>query len=52
MTPFWLTVYVLMWPVIVAGVLAFIVASMLIVVLTIGLFGPRTRNRALEDIAR
>ena len=34
------------------GVLAFIVASMLIVVLTIGLFGPRTRNRALEDIAR
>ena len=34
------------------GVLTFIVASMLIVVLTIGLFGPRTRNRALEDIAR
>ncbi|KTT12517.1 MFS transporter [Pseudomonas oryzihabitans] len=34
------------------GVLAFIVASMLIVVLTIALFGPRTRNRALEDIAR
>ncbi len=24
MTPFWLTTYVLMWPVIVAGVLAFI----------------------------
>jgi MFS transporter, putative metabolite:H+ symporter len=33
------------------GVLAFIVASMLIVMLTIGLFGPRTRNLALEDIA-
>lgn len=34
------------------GVLAFIVASMLIVMVTIGAFGPRTRNLALEDIAR
>ena len=33
------------------GVLAFIVASMLIVMVTIGAFGPRTRNLALEDIA-
>lgn len=33
------------------GVLAFIVASMLIVMTTIGIFGPRTRNLALEDIA-
>lgn len=34
------------------GVLAFIVTSMLIVMVTIGGFGPRTRNLALEDIAR
>ncbi|CAM3185073.1 MFS transporter [Pseudomonas floridensis] len=33
------------------GVLAFIVSSMLIVIITIGGFGPRTRNLALEDIA-
>lgn len=33
------------------GVLAFIVSSMLIVTLTIGGFGPRTRNLALERIA-
>ncbi|WP_311969431.1 MFS transporter [Pseudomonas baltica] len=33
------------------GVLAFIVTSMLIVTLTIGGFGPRTRNLALENIA-
>jgi len=33
------------------GVLAFIVSSMLIVILTIGTFGPRTRNLALENIA-
>jgi putative MFS transporter len=33
------------------GVLAFIVSSMLIVMLTIGWFGPRTRNLALENIA-
>lgn len=33
------------------GVLAFIVSSMLIVMITIGGFGPRTRNLALENIA-
>ncbi|KPY12917.1 MFS sugar transporter [Pseudomonas savastanoi pv. nerii] len=33
------------------GVLAFIVGSMLIVIITIGRFGPRTRNLALEQIA-
>ncbi|MDE1169511.1 MAG: MFS transporter [Pseudomonas sp.] len=33
------------------GVLAFIVSSMLIVTLTIGGFGPKTRNLALENIA-
>ncbi|MBP5143631.1 MFS transporter, partial [Pseudomonas chlororaphis] len=33
------------------GVLAFIVSSMLIVMFTIGRFGPRTRNLALENIA-
>ncbi|WP_147478434.1 MFS transporter, partial [Pseudomonas syringae group genomosp. 3] len=33
------------------GVLAFIVGSMLIVIVTIGRFGPRTRNLALEQIA-
>jgi putative MFS transporter len=33
------------------GVLAFIASSMLIVMLTIGWFGPRTRNLALENIA-
>ena len=34
------------------GVLAFIVSSMLIVMITIGGFGPRTRNLALESIAQ
>lgn len=33
------------------GVLAFIASSMLIVMVTIGRFGPRTRNLALENIA-
>ena len=33
------------------GVLAFIASSMFIVMLTIGYFGPRTRNLALENIA-
>jgi len=33
------------------GVLPFIASSMLIVMLTIGWFGPRTRNLALENIA-
>ncbi|WLA08774.1 MFS transporter [Xanthomonas translucens] len=33
------------------GVLAFIVASLLAVAAIIGLFGPRTRNRTLEQIA-
>lgn len=33
------------------GVLAFIVSSMLVVTVTIGGFGPRTRNLALERIA-
>jgi putative MFS transporter len=33
------------------GVLAFIVSSMLIVMITIGRFGPKTRNLALENIA-
>ena len=33
------------------GVLTFIVVSMLIVMITIATFGPRTRNLALEDIA-
>ena len=33
------------------GVLAFIVSSMLIVIITISTFGPRTRNLALENIA-
>jgi putative MFS transporter len=35
----------------VAGVFSFIAASMLIVMLSIGLFGPRTRGLALEDIS-
>ncbi|AZE50585.1 putative MFS-type transporter [Pseudomonas chlororaphis] len=34
------------------GVLTFIVGSMLIVMFTIGRFGPRTRNLALENIAQ
>ncbi len=33
------------------GVLAFIVISMSIVASVIALLGPRTRNRALEEIA-
>ena len=33
-----------------AGVIAFIVASMLIVMLVIGLFGPKTRGIDLENI--
>ncbi len=35
----------------VAGVFAFIAASMLMVMLAIGIFGPRTRGLALEDIS-
>jgi putative MFS transporter len=35
----------------VGGVFAFIAVSMLVVVLSIGIFGPRTRGLALEDIA-
>jgi putative MFS transporter len=35
----------------VAGVFTFIGASMLVVVLSIGMFGPRTRNLALEVIS-
>jgi putative MFS transporter len=33
-----------------AGVIAFIVISMLIVMLVIGLFGPKTRGINLENI--
>ncbi len=36
----------------VGGVFAFIAASMLVVVLAIGIFGPRTRGLALESISR
>jgi len=36
----------------VGGVFAFIAVSMLAVVLSIGIFGPRTRGLALEEIAR
>ncbi len=35
----------------VAGVFAFIAASMVVVVLSIGILGPRTRGLALEDIS-
>jgi putative MFS transporter len=35
----------------VGGVFAFIAASMLVVMLSIGIFGPRTRGLALEDIS-
>ena len=35
----------------VSGVFAFIAASMLVVILAIGLFGPRTRGLALESIS-
>ena len=35
----------------VPGVFTFIGASMLVVVLSIGIFGPRTRNLALEIIS-
>ena len=35
----------------VGGVFAFIAASMLMVMLAIGIFGPRTRGLALEDIS-
>ena len=35
----------------VTGVFSFIAASMLIVMLSIGMFGPRTRGLALEDIS-
>ena len=35
----------------VGGVFAFIAASMLVVVLAIGIFGPRTRGLALESIS-
>ena len=34
------------------GVFAFIAASMLVVILTIGVFGPRTNNLSLEEISR
>ncbi len=34
-----------------AGVFAFIAGSMVVVMLAIGVFGPRTRNRALEAIS-
>ena len=33
------------------GVFAFIASSMLMVVLSIGIFGPRTRGLALEEIS-
>lgn len=36
----------------VGGVFAFIAASMLVIVLAIGIFGPRTRGLALETISR
>jgi len=36
----------------VAGVFALIAASMVVVVLAIGVFGPRTRNLSLEAISR
>jgi putative MFS transporter len=36
----------------VTGVFAFIAVSMLAVVLSIGIFGPRTRGLALEAISR
>ena len=36
----------------VGGVFAFIAASMLVIVLAIGIFGPRTRGLALEAISR
>ena len=35
----------------VAGVFTFIAASMLVVMLSIGIFGPRTRGLAVEDIS-
>ena len=35
----------------VAGVFTFIAVSMIVVVLSIGIFGPRTRGLALEDIS-
>jgi putative MFS transporter len=35
----------------VAGVFALIAASMLVVILSIGIFGPRTRGAALESIS-
>jgi putative MFS transporter len=36
----------------VTGVFAFIAVSMLAVVLSIGIFGPRTRGLSLEEISR
>ena len=36
----------------VRGVFLFIAAAMLVVVLSIGIFGPRTRGLALERISR
>jgi putative MFS transporter len=36
----------------VAGVFAFIAVSMVVVMLAIGIFGPRTRGLALEDISQ
>lgn len=35
-----------------AGVFVFIAGAMLIVMVTIGIFGPRTRHRALEEISQ
>ncbi len=35
----------------VSGVFALIAASMLVVMLAIGLFGPKTRKLALEEIS-
>jgi putative MFS transporter len=33
------------------GVFGFIAASMMVVVLSVGIFGPRTNNLALEEIS-
>ena len=36
----------------VPGVFALITGAMIVVMAAIGFFGPRTRNRALDDISR
>ena len=36
----------------VGGVFTFIFAALMVVVITIGLFGPRTTGRSLEEISR